>query len=183
MVLQFACAKSGLILYNLDITETLTSSTREKAQEAIRAALTLSEANVFILPEHHNDVNYLHLMRDVMPETRMFDVNIGLPFFSPGFPHVRMPIHTGFDFDDDYPGFYLLKHMVVPSNNLEYYVDPSALKESTPLVGQFVVEDHVPVKLGKPLTHAQVVEQKHWPTYAKVLAQEFHQVPGVGVIF
>ena len=180
MVLQFACSKAGLILYTLDPTAV---SDPIKAKESLSAALTLTEANVLVTPETHLDTNYISLCKSVIPETRIFDFSNGMPFVSPRFPHLRLPIQTGFDQNDEGNlGFLLLRHMVVPGGNLESMLEN--ISSETPLAGQLSVgSDGVPTGVGKHLTNAQVVAQNVWPTYCKILAKEFHDVEGVGVIF
>lgn len=182
MVLQFACSKAGLVLYSLDPTA---SADTDRAKQALEAALTVTEANVLVTPETHDDVNYLSLCKDVIPETRIFDFANGMPFVTPRFPHLRLPIQTGFDQNDEGNlGFLLLRHMIVPSDNLDSLSDAKGMTPDTPLAGQLSLgSDGVPSGLGKTLTHAQVVSQTVWPTYCKVLKKEFHDVSGVGVIF
>lgn len=182
MVLQFACSKAGLILYSLDPSAT---SDSEKAKESLAAALTLTEANVLVTPETHDDINYIRLCKSVIPETNIFDFGHGMPFMSPRFPHLRLPIQTGFDQNDEGNlGFLLLRHMVVPSGNLDTFTGAAEIAADTPLAGQLTVgADGIPTGVGKPLTNAQVVSQKTWPTYCKILDQQFHDVKGVGVIF
>ena len=116
MVLQFACSKSGLVLYHLD--PMLATKDPEVAKEALSKALTLTKANVLITQEAGSDVNYVRLVESVIPEIRVFDFAQGRPFVTPRFPHLRFPIHTGFDQDDKW-GMLLLKHFVIPAENLD----------------------------------------------------------------
>ena len=81
MVLQFACSKSGLVLYNLDPTVAITDP--EAAKEALSQALTLTKANVLITQEAGSDVNYVRLCEAVIPELRIFDFAEGTPFVTP----------------------------------------------------------------------------------------------------
>jgi len=175
MVLQFACSKSGLILYSLDPTTVSDPAT------ALSAALKASNANILISMEAGNDVNYISVVQQVVPELRVFDVSKGMPFVSPRFPHLRMCIHTGFD-QDDKAGWFPLRHMVVPSDNLDNYTQPVTGK--TPLAGQFQVDGNgIPTGVGATLDNEQVLKQNVWPTYSAILKKEFHDVEGVGVIF
>ncbi|EEC47901.1 predicted protein [Phaeodactylum tricornutum CCAP 1055/1] len=181
MVLQFACAKSGLVLYTLD--PMLATTDREKAKEALAKALEITKANVLVSQEAGNDVNYISLGHSVIPELRIFDFSLGIPFITPRFPHLRFPIHTGFD-QDDKEGWLPLRHMVVPSGNLETFVDPAKISKDTPLAGELLIgADGVPTGVGKTLSNEQVVKNKIWPTFAKVLAKEYHEIKGVGVVF
>jgi hypothetical protein len=181
MVLQFACSKSGLILYTLDPVTAVTD--KDTAQQALAAALELTKANVLISQEAGSDVNYVQLAERVIPETRYFDFSTGMPFVTPRFPHLRLPIHTGYDQDDKW-GWLLLKHMLVPSGELDTFVKPFQLTAQTPLAGELVLDTNgVPVKLGKTLTNEQVFNTKLWPTYSAILEKQFHVVEGIGVVF
>ena len=177
MVLQFACSKAGLVLYTLDASIAKT----DKAEQALAKALELTQANVLITPEAHDDINFIHITQNVIPELRIFDFTDGMPFVTPRFPHLRLPVHTGFD-QDDKAGWLLLKHLVVPSDNLKDYipVEPSG---ATPLAGELVLENGVPSKVGKVRTNDEVLKDKVWPTYSAILGKQFHAVEGVGVVF
>lgn len=179
MVLQFACSKSGLVLYTLD--HMVATKDSAKAQAALKSALELTRANILITPEATNDVNYINLVHKVIPELRIFDTSSGAPFVTPRFPDLRVAVHTGFDQDDKY-GWFPLRHMVVPSQNLDSFVltPPSG---NTPLAGVLKVQDDIPVGVGPVLTNAQVIEKNVWPTYCSILQKKFHTVEGVGVIF
>jgi hypothetical protein len=181
MVLQFACSKSGLVLYNLD--PSLATTDPEAAKEALAAALTVTKANVFITQEAGSDVNYVRLSESVCPELRFFDFSLGMPFVTPRFPHLRFPIHTGFDQDDKW-GFLLLKHMIVPSENLDDLLDGFKIDGSAPLLGELVLDAKgVPTGTGKIQTNDEVIKSGVWDTYSKVLNREYHEVEGVGVIW
>jgi hypothetical protein len=181
MVLQFACSKAGMVLYTLD--PMLATTDPAAAEQALAAALTLTKANVLVSQEAGSDVNYIRLAAKVIPETRIFDFANGMPFVTPRFPHLRFPIHTGFD-QDDKAGWLPLRHMIVPSDNLDSYVTESTITADTPLCGELVLDAAgIPVSLGKTLTNQQVVANKVWPTYASILEKKFHEVAGVGVIF
>jgi hypothetical protein len=181
MVLQFACSKAGFILYTLDAG--LAVQDPEKAKVALKAALELTKANILVSQEAGSDVNYIRLAEDVVPELRFFDYSLGMPFVTPRFPHLRICLQTGFDQVDKW-GWLPYKHMLVPSNNLEMYVDIKSLSAKTPLAGEFKLDnDGIPIGLGKILTNEQVHQEKFWPTYSKILEREFHTVEGVGVVF
>lgn len=180
MVLQFACSKAGFVLYSLDPQVAVTNP--EKSKEGLQKALELTKANVFVSQEAGSDVNYIRLAEAVIPELRIFDFSEGMPFISPRFPHLRMCINTGFEQEDKW-GWLLLKHMVVPSNNLEQFV-PQPITGKTPLAGSVLLDkDGVPTNLGETLTNGQVVDKNIWPTYSKILKREYHTVEGVGVVF
>jgi hypothetical protein len=181
MVLQFACSKAGMVLYTLD--PMLATTNPAKAEQALAAALTLTKANVLVSQEAGSDVNYIRLASKVIPELRIFDFASGMPFVTPRFPHLRFSLHTGFD-QDDKAGWLPLRHMIVPSDNLDTYVAKGAVTADTPLAGALVLDAAgIPVSLGKTLTNQQVVASKVWPTYASILEKKFHKVAGVGVIF
>jgi hypothetical protein len=181
MVLQFACSKAGMVLYTLD--PSLAATDPAAAEKALTAALTLTKANVLVSQEAGSDVNYVRLAAKVIPELRIFDFAKGMPFVTPRFPHLRFPIHTGFD-QDDKAGWLPLRHMIVPSDNLDTYVNEATITADTPLAGEMVLDKAgVPVSLGKILTNQQVVASKVWPTYSSILEKKFHEVEGVGVMF
>jgi hypothetical protein len=161
MVLQFACAKAGLILYQLE---------PESNTDALSAALHSTQANVLVVPETHQDTNYIRLTQQVLPETRIFDFASGMPFVSAQFPHLRLPIHTGFD-SKEHAGFLPLRQFVVPTSAPLPPLDI----ESTPLAGLLSTK--------QLLTHSQVMEQNIWPTYKNILEKKYHTVEGVGVVF
>jgi len=179
MVLQFACSKSGLILYTLDPTA---ATSPEAAEKSLKAALELSNANVLVSQEAGNDVNYVRLAQSVIPELRVYSTSSGAPFVTPRFPHLRLCIHTGFDQDDKY-GWLPLRHCVVPSDNLKDYVDAASIGPKTPLAGEFKLDkDGVPTGTSV-LTNEDVLKKNAWPTYSAILNKKFHQVEGVGVVF
>ena len=181
MVLQFACSKAGFVLYELDPTTAVDDP--EKARRQLAAALDVTKANVFVSQEAGSDVNYVRLAEAVVPELRFFNHEEGMPFVTPNYPHLRLCVHTGFDQEDKW-GWLPLKHMVVPSDNLDAHVDTDSLTAATPLAGRFVVDkDGVPTGVGEPLTNEQVIAQGLWPTYNKILEKKFHNVEGTGVIF
>ena len=182
MVLQFACSKAGFVLYSLD--PALAAADPAKAQKALEAALTLTKANVLVSQEAGSDVNYCRLADGVVPELRIFDYSSGMPFVTPRFPDLRFCLHTGFDQEDKW-GWLPLRHMVVPSNNLDSHVDTSKISAATPLAGELVLDkDGIPVSTGKViLSNEQVHAKRIWPTYSNILDRTFHEVDGVGVVF
>ena len=170
MVLQFACSKSGLILYTLPPSPNA---------QALAKALELTKANVLVSQEAGQDTNYISIVEQAVPELRIFDTSTGMPFVTPRFPHLRMCVHTGFD-QEDKEGWFALRHLVVPTGEKV----GESLADSTPLAGQLQLDaSGVPTKVGPVLTNAQVVSQGTWPTFSKILKKEFHTVEGVGVIF
>jgi len=181
MVLQFACSKAGFKFYHLD--PTLATKDAEKAKMALSEALNLSKANILVSQEGADDVNYINLVEDIIPDLDLFDFSTGMPFVCPQFPHLRFPIHTGFDQDQKW-GWLPLKHMLVPSENLDEYLEGFEISGNTPLLGQFTLgSDGVPTGLGKTLTNDEVIQENTWPTFSAILKKEFHEVDGVGVVW
>jgi hypothetical protein len=181
MVLQFACSKSGLILYNLD--PALATTDPIAAREALAKALTLTKANVLISQEAGSDVNYVRLCEAVIPELRIFDFAEGKPFVTPRFPHLRFPIHTGFDQDDKW-GMLLLKQFIVPSGNLDVHLQGFTVDGSTPLLGTLVVDAKgIPTATGKIQSNDEVIKSGALGTFSKILKKEFHEIEGVGVVW
>jgi hypothetical protein len=179
MVLQFACSKAGLILYRLD--PELATTDPELAKDALRAALTLTRANILVSQEAGSDVNYIRLAQGVIPELRIFDTANGMPFVTPRFPHLRLAIQTGYDQDDKH-GWFRLHHMLVPSGNLETFVGDKLPLADAPLCGELVLKDNIPVDK-KLYSITEVVEKNMWPTFVKIFNKNFHEVEGVGVVF
>merc|ERR1719183_2315300 len=66
-VLQFACSKAGLVLYNLDASQAI--SDPEGAKAALARALELTEASVLVSQEAGNDVSYARLVEAVVPDS------------------------------------------------------------------------------------------------------------------
>lgn len=181
MVLQFACSKSGLVLYNLD--PDLATNDPEKAKEALAKALTVTKANVLISQEAGCDVNYVRLCEAVIPEVRFFDFAEGKPFITPRFPDLRLPIHTGFDQDDKW-GMLTLKQFVVPADNLSDHLHGFTVTGSTPFLGELVVgADGIPTGTGKIQTNDEVAKSGSLETYSKILNRDFHVVEGEGVVW
>ena len=181
MVLQFACSKSGLVLYNLD--PELATTDPEAAKEALSAALTVTKANILISQEAGSDVNYVRLCESVIPEIRFFDFAEGKPFVTPRFPHLRFPVHTGFDQDDKW-GMLLFKHFLVPSGNLDDLLEGFTVDGSTPLLGELKLDGKgIPTGTGKIKTNDQVAKDGSLASFTKILNKEFHTVEGTGVVW
>lgn len=183
-ILQFACSKAGFVLYNLDPSLALTDPA--KAKEALAKALEISEATCLFTQEAGNDLNYITLVKEVIPEIRIFAFDEGMPFFTPRFPHLRFPIHTGFERLDK-EGMMSLKHMLVPSGELDNLLNSSKggdLTGNTPLLGEFVLDsDGIPQKQGEILSNDKVVKSNVWPELSSILKKEYTEVQGVGVVF
>jgi hypothetical protein len=181
MILQFACSKAGFVFYHLD--PKLAETNPAKAKVALENALTLSKANILVTQEATDEVNFIGLVEDIIPDIDCFDFASGKPFVCPQFPHLRFPIHTGFEQEQKW-GFLLFRHMLVPSGNLDKHLEGFELTGSTPLLGQFTLDsDGVPAGLGKTLTNEQVVKDNIWPTFSSILKKDFHEVEGVGVVW
>lgn len=185
-ILQFACSKAGFLLYNLDSNPELAKSDPEAAKKALAKALELTEANVLITQEAGDDVNYVDLTTGVIPEIRIFDFGEGMPFFTPRYPHLRFPVHTGYSIVDK-EGMYAFKHFLVPSNDLDARLRDTGCKEldgKTPLLGELVVgKDGIPTKTGKVLSNEEVFKAKVWPEFTSILNREYKEIGGVGVVF
>ena len=148
-------------------------------------ALELTEANVLFSLEAGNDVNYVDLTKGVVPEIRIFDFAEGMPFFTPRYPHLRFPVHTGYSIVDK-EGMFAFKHFLLPSNNLDSLLRDTgskALDGKTPLLGELIVDkEGIPVKTGKVLTNEEVFSAKVWPEFTSILNREYKEIPGVGVV-
>lgn len=182
-ILQFACSKAGLTLYTLD--PSLATKDPEAAKEALAKALELTEANVLVTQEAGDDTNYIRLVEAVIPETRIFNFDDGMPFITPRFPHLRLPIHTGFDYTDKM-GMIPLSDMLSPTKNLEGALKGTGkiVDGKTALFGQLELgQDGVPTKKGKALSNDEVVKSGAWPQFGSILKKEYLEVGGVGAIF
>ena len=171
------------MLYHLDPELATTDS--ELAKTALKAALEITEATCLYTQEAGSGTNYVNLVKQVIPETRIFAFQDGMPFFTPRFPHLRFPIHTGFD-QDGKAGFMLLKHMLVPSGELKTHLAgwEDQLNDATPLLGELVLDAQgIPTNTGKALSNKEVLEGKIWPQINSILNKEYSEVEGVGVIF
>jgi len=181
-ILQFACSKAGLVLYNLDPAQAITDP--EGAKKSLARALEVTEANVLVTQEAGNDTNYVKLVESVVPETRMFNFGDGMPFFTPRFPHLRFPIHTGFDIKDK-AGMEPLKHMLCPADTLQDQLTAIGAKidGKTPLMGQLTTgSDGLPQK-GTVLSNEDVYKSGEWPTFTSILKKDYVEIEGVGVVF
>jgi len=180
LILQFACAKAGFVLYTLDPSQAITDP--EGAKASLAKALEITQATVLIQQEAGDDVNYVKLTESVIPETRIFAFQDGMPFFTPRYPNVRFVIQTGFDEEDKF-GMLPLKWMLVPSGDLDSQLEGATLNGSTPLMGELVMgKDGLPA-LGKVLTNEEVVKQNVWPEFVSVLKKDYKEIEGVGVVF
>lgn len=184
--MQFACSKAGFLLYHLDPNPELAKSNPDKAKAALAKALELTNANVLFTQEAGSDVNYVNLTEGVIPEIRIFDFGEGMPFFTPRYPHLRFPVHTGYSIVDK-EGMYAFKHFLVPSNNLDSMLRDTgskALDGKTPLLGELVLDsDGIPIKTGKVMTNEEVFKAKAWPEFSSILSREYKEIGGVGVVF
>ena len=128
-------------------------------------------------------MNYVNLTEGVVPEIRIFDFADGMPFFTPRYPHLRFPVHTGYSIVDK-EGMYAFKHFLVPSNNLDSMLRGTALDGKTPLLGELVLDsDVIPVKTGTVMTNEEVFKAKAWPEFSSILSREYKEIGGVGVVF
>jgi len=181
-ILQFACSDAGLVLYNLDPAQAITDP--EGAKKSLARALEVTEANVLVTQEAGSDTNYVKLVESVVPETRMFNFGDGMPFFSPRFPHLRFPIHTGFDIQGK-AGMEPLKHMLCPADTLQDQLAAIGAKidGKSPLMGQLTMgKDSLPQK-GKVLSNEDVFKSGEWPTFSSILKKDYVEIEGVGVVF
>lgn len=180
-VLQFACSKAGLILYNLDPSLATTNSSA--AKEALKAALTLTKANVLITQEAGSDVNYVNLVEAIIPEVRIFNVEDGMPFFTPRFPHLRLPIHTGFDYQDKFGMIPLFDVLCTPTD-LKRALHGSEILGSTPLRGELIVgKDGIPTGTGKVMSNDHVIKSGVWPEFNTILKKEYTEIAGIGNVW
>ena len=179
-ILQFACSKGGLVLYHLDPAQATTDP--EGAKAALAKALELTEANILVTQEAGNDVNYARLCEQVIPELRIFNFGEGEAFFTPRYPHLRFPVHTGFDHEEK-AGMVPFKHFLIPSGELDTLLDGFTISGGTPLMGELAMgADGLPTK-GKVLTNDEVETSGAWPIYSSILKKEYQEVEGVVVIF
>jgi len=181
-ILQFACSKAGLVLYNLD--PDLAKTDPEVAKEALKSALELTKANMLISLEAGDDVNYMKLVEEVVIETQIFDFVGGRPFLSPSFPDLRVCATTAFEHTSG--GFALYKDFVCPTGDLEARLQETGavVDGTTPLMGELVCDDRgVPTKVGKVLTNEDVVKKQVWPEMVSVLKKEYKEIEGIGAVF
>lgn len=181
-ILQFACSKSGMILFTLDPTQAIKDP--EGAKASLAKALEITEANILFQLEAGNDTNYVRLLEQVVPEVRIFDFAEGYPFLSPRYPHLRLCIHTGFS-DEDTHGMFPYKHMLLDSNDTNERLNSAgfSLSAKNLLMGELKTgPDGLPA-LGKIMSNEEVLQSGVWPEYNSILAKRYLEIPGVGVIF
>jgi len=181
-ILQFACSKSGLILYTLDPYQAVAD--KEGAVASLAKALEITEANVLIQLEAGMDTNFITLLDQIVPEIGIFDFAEGIPFLTPRFPHLRLCVHTGFS-DEDTPGMFPYKHMLIDSNDTAKRLEAKGftLTANSPLLGELKTgTDGLPT-LGKLMSNEEVQKSGVWPEYNSILAKQYLEVPGIGVIF
>lgn len=156
----------------------------DQARLALHNALTVSKANVLMIQDAGDDVNYLRLAERVIPETRFYDYAEGFPFVTPRFPHLRLTIQTGWT-SEEKEGFLLLRDMLVPAEGLLDSLTYSlTINEDSPLMGRFVLDNKgIPTGVDKPLTNKEVLDKREWSTYASVLHKEYLEIQGKGVVF
>ncbi len=106
-----------------------------------------------------------------------------MPFFSPRFPHLRLPIHTGFDYEDK-AGFVPLHDTLCATGDLEGVMNGNLVDGATPLKGELQVDSNgVPTDVGKVLSNEEVVKSGCWPEFSSILKMQYSEVKGVGVVF
>lgn len=180
-VLQFACSKAGLILYHLD--PLLAIKERYKCEEALENALALSEANILITQDTGDNVNFIEILEAVVPETCIFNIGDGMPFFTPRFPSIQYILHTGLDFNDK-PGIIPLNQIVCPSGELSNLLNGANIDSYTPLAGRFTTNiQGIPTGIKNTLNNMQVVNEYAWPEFVSILEKEYNEVNGIGVVF
>jgi len=173
-ILQFACSKAGFVLYTLD---------PYASEEALAKALEVTQANVLFTQEAGSDVNYIRKVESVIPETRIFNYADGMPFFTPRFPHLRLAIHTGFDYADK-PGFVPMYDVLCNTGNLESVMSGQSVDGKSPLMGELKVDGSgIPTGVGKTLSNEEVVQKGVWPQFSGILKKQYTEVAGVGVVF
>lgn len=179
-ILQFACSKAGFVLYSLDPKQAIDDP--EGAKAALAKALEVTEANVLVSQEAGDDVNYARLVKEVIPELRIYTVSGTMPFIAPRFPHLRAPVQTGYDIGENY-GFHMFQHLFVPTGELQQLIGDAKITADTPVCGELTMgSDGLPAK-GKVLTNKEVIAKGTWPTVTSILKKEYSEIEGVGVVF
>ncbi|KAI2492188.1 ligase [Fragilaria crotonensis] len=153
----------------------------ETVQASLKKALEVTEANILVTQEAGSDVNYVYIVKEVIPETRIWDFGEGLPFFSPHFPHLRYPLHTGFDHKDK-EGMIPFRHMIVPSGLLEEQLAGFKASGDTPLCGELKMGPDGPTP-GKILSNDEVAKHNVWPIYNSILKKEYLEIEGIGNVW
>jgi hypothetical protein len=179
-ILQFACSKAGFLLYNLDPAQA--TSDPEGAKAALKKALEITEANILVTQEAGSDVNYVRLCKEIIPEIRVWDFGSGVPFLSPRFPHLRYPVHTGFDHEDK-EGMIPFRHMISPSGELPDLLEGHTISGATPLYGELKMSAKGFPSIGKVMTNAEVEKSGVWPIYSAILKKDYQDIEGVGNIW
>lgn len=182
-ILQLACSKGGFLLYQLDPSVATTNIDAAKA--SLKNALEITEATCLFSQQAGDDVNYVRIVKEIIPEVKFFDIYEGKPFFTPRFPHLRFPIHTGLDIvASECRGIIPYKYFLVPvTGELDKLLNGAELSGSTPLLGELTTEKDGTVKKGKILTNDEVLMSKAWPEVCSMVNKEYIEVDGVGVIF
>lgn len=170
-----------MTLYHLD--PAIAQSSTEDAKAALSAALELTEANVLMTQEAGQDVNYVNIVEQVVPEVLIFNWSDGMPFITPRFPHLRFPIHTGFEYAGK-DGMVPLYDMLCSTGESEKLLDGEVVDGKTPLLGELVVDAKgIPVKLGKYMGSDEIIAGNVWPEFTSILKKEYVEVEGVGNVF
>lgn len=184
-ILQFACSKSGLVLYHLD--PALAKQHPDSADDALATALEMTEATCLVTQDVGDGVRYVDVVKRVIPELRIFAWQDGMPFFTPRFPNLRFPIHTGFDDADAKYGLLLYKQMMVPDGSLADHLEEKGgapIDGTTALSGNLALDAKgVPTGVEKVLSNEEVLKGGVWPEMNSVLEKRYSEVEGVGVIF
>lgn len=143
--------------------------------------MEITNANILVTQEAGSDVNYVRLCKEVIPEIRVWDFGKGLPFLSPRFPHLRYPVHTGFDHEDKH-GMIPYRHMLIPSGELKDLLEGHTITGATPLYGELKMGSDGPTK-GKILSNDEVMKANIWPIYSAILKKEYHEIGGIGNVW
>lgn len=182
-ILQLACSKGGFVLYQLD--PSLATTNIDAAKASLKNALEITEATCLFSQQAGDDVNYVRIIKEIIPEVKYFDIYEGKPFFTPRFPHLRFPIHTGLDIvASECRGIIPYKYFIVPvTGELDKLLDGAKFDGTTPLLGELTTEKDGTVKKGKVLTNDEVFKTKAWPEVCSMVNKDYIEVEGVGVIF
>jgi len=93
-------------------------------------------------------------------------------------------VSCGFDRLEGKYGFVLYKHLMMPNGATSDLLNDTGIiiSEKSPLFGQLVSGPNgLPVK-GKVLSSEDVMNEKVWPEFSSILAKEYVEVPGTGVV-
>jgi len=173
-ILQFACSKAGFVLYTLDVNA---------SEEALAKALEVTKANILISQEAGSDINFIRKIEAVVPETQIFNFTDGMPFFSPRFPHLRLPIHTGFDYEDK-GGLVPLHDVLCNTGDLVGVMGGKTVDGTTPLKGELKLDSSgVPTGVGKVSSNEEVAKSGSWAQFTGILKKQYTEVEGKGVVF